>query len=58
MQKQIRNRRVRNRTHGAVGGRRGQPRLLPSQLKILNKTLEEEAVNTFCIQWLKKFVLI
>ena len=23
------NRRVRNRTHGGVGGRRGQPRLLP-----------------------------
>jgi hypothetical protein len=27
------NRRVRNRTHGGVGGRRGQPRLLPTDLR-------------------------
>jgi hypothetical protein len=28
----VRNRRVRNRTHGGVGGRRGRPRLLPDYL--------------------------
>ena len=28
------NRRVRNRTHGGVGGRRGQPCLLPDQLTV------------------------
>ena len=27
------NRRVRNRTHGGVGGRRGQPRLLPDPVE-------------------------
>ncbi|ABQ25434.1 hypothetical protein Gura_1230 [Geotalea uraniireducens Rf4] len=30
-----RNRRVRNRTHGGVGGRRGRPRLLPDSLFIV-----------------------